>query len=326
MDLIDMHTHVVPQRFPDNPVPDEQRWPCMQCTSDSDATVMINGKSFRNVDHRSWDVVRRTEDMDTKGITRQVLSPMPELLSYWFEPALGLEMCRWMNQTIAEMVAAAPSRFSGLGIVPLQDPTLAARELQRIKADGFAGVEIGSNIAGTVLGDGRFEEFFAEAADLKLGVFVHALHPIGADRLQAMPDLIPFAAFPLDTALSAISLIRAGVPARHPELKLSFSHGGGAIVPLTHRLAQGWKLTNGFQGKVPKAPHEYARRFYYDSLVYEPTYLAHLANEFAPGQIFGGTDYPYPIMESDLEGFVTASQVQDVDSLRYGAATRFLNL
>lgn len=325
--LIDVHAHVVPQRFPDNPAPrTERRWPCMHCTSDTEAKVMIDGKPFREIDHRSWDVSRRLEDMDQAGVTRQALSPMPELLSYWFEPPAALEMCHWMNQTIADMVARRPDRFSGLGTVVLQDAELAAEQLVRLKSDGFAGVEIGSNVNGVTLGDQCFEPFFAAAAELDMAVFVHALHPVGAERLKASPDLIPFAAFPLDTALTAMSLIRAGVPERHPTLKLGFSHGGGAVVSLTHRLAQGWKLTEGFRGQLPKPPYAYASGFFYDNLVYDPGYQAYLANEFAPGQVFCGTDYPYAIMEGDPAGFIGAARINDRESLLHGAAQRFLRI
>ena len=327
MDLIDVHSHIVPERFPDNPSPaTNSRWPCMHARNTTDATVMIGDKPFREIDSRSWDVARRIQDMDHDRVTMQALSPMPELLSYWFTPSDGLEMARWMNHTIASMVSAAPTRFAGLGIVPLQDPALAAAELGRLQRDGFSGVEIGSNINGVVLGDKRFDEFYAEAQRLNLAIFVHALHPIGADRLQAFPDLVPFAAFPLDTALTAISLMRAGVPERYPKLRIGFSHGGGAIVPLTHRLAQGWKVTSGFGGAMPQPPTYYARRFFYDSLVYEPDYLRHLMHDFAPRQVFGGTDYPYAIMETHLHDFLTDAESADKVSLFNGAARRFLAL
>ena len=187
MDLIDVHSHIVPERFPDNPSPaTNSRWPCMHVRAPDDATVMIADKPFRVIDSRSWDVARRIADMDRDGVTMQALSPMPELLSYWFTPADGLEMSRWMNHSIAAMVAAAPARFAGLGTVPLQDPALAATELARLQRDGLRGVELGSNINGVVLGDRRFDEFYAEAQRLDLALFVHALHPIGADRLAGI--------------------------------------------------------------------------------------------------------------------------------------------
>ena len=327
MDLIDVHAHVVPHDFPGVPAGSgESRWPCMCHEANHQADVRIADRSFRKVDHRSWDPLVRIADMDQAGVARQALSPMPELLSYWFEPTVGLDMCRFMNGVLADMATNHPTRFSALGMVPLQDPALAARELSRLRDDGLAGVELGSNVNGDYLGDARFGEFFAEAARLDLAVFVHALHPAGADRLKGMADVIPFAAFPVDTALSAMSLIRAGVPARHPQLRLGFSHGGGAVIPLAHRLGKGAATTDGFGGVLSKSPARYAAEFYYDNLVYDAGYLAYLANHFAPGQVFCGTDYPYAIMEADPAGFLAGAALDDPDSVRFGAARRFLGL
>lgn len=325
MDIIDVHCHVVPESLPSAPAASpESRWPCVCHESNDRATVTVGKKPFREIDHRSWDVSVRLRDMDATSVIRQVLSPMPELLSYWFTPNNGREMCRWMNECIADMVAQRPDRFSGLGIVPLQDPALAAGELSAIADAGLAGVELGSNINGKFLGDTDFREFFAEAERLNLCIFVHAIHPIGADRLKQMPELVPFAAFPLDTALSAMSLIRAGIPERHPTLRLAFSHGGGAIIPLAHRLARGAEVTKHFGGDLTKSPTEYAAKFFYDSLVYDHDYLAFLANSFAPGQVFCGTDYPYPIMESDPAEFIATAALTNHESVRNGAALRFL--
>ncbi len=325
MDVIDVHAHVVPSDFPANPAPNnEARWPCMCHGDGNTAEVVISGRAFRAIDHRSWDAGKRIEDMDAAGVARQALSPMPELLSYWFEPSVGLEMCKWMNHTIATLMAERPDRFSGLAIVPLQDPTLAARYLTSVKSAGFSGVEIGSNINQVVLGAAQFDEFYAEAERLNLAIFVHALHPIGADRLSATPELVPFAAFPLDTALAVMSLIHAGVPERYPALRFGFSHGGGGVVPLAHRLGKGAEVTNGFGGRLTKAPIDYARAFFYDNLVYDPGYAAYLANEFAPGQVFCGTDYPYAIMEERPERFIAGCDLHDADAVRFGAATRFL--
>ncbi len=303
--LIDVHTHVVPDRFPDNPSPETNpRWPCLCLHGDERGVIEFAGKAFRELDRRSWSVTRRLEDMDRDGVAAQVLSPMPELLSYWFPAREGLELGRYVNHVIADMMARAPSRFYGLAMVPLQDVELAAGELAALKRAGFAGVEIGSNINGLFPGEQRFEAFYAEAERLDLAIFVHALHPIGVERLAAFPDLVPYAAFALDTGLAALTLIRAGIVERFPRLRFGFSHGGGAIVALAHRLGQGWRLSNGFDGALREMPATQARRFFYDSLVYDNTYLDHLCEQFAPGQVFAGSDYPYAIEQQQLGAFV----------------------
>ena len=327
MTLVDVHTHFVPSAFPSAPS-EESRWPCVCHAGDpsSHADVMIDGKVFRKIDSRSWEAERRLADMERSGVTRQVLSPMPELLSYWFKPQVGLAMCRHMNNEVADMVVSHPNHFSGMGIVPLQDPELAARELAAIKAAGLSAVEVGSNINGQYLGDARFAEFLAEAERCDLSVFVHALHPVGADRLQEFPDLVPFAGFPLDTALCAITLIRAGVLDRHPGLRIGFSHGGGAIVPLAHRLGKGADVTGNFDGQLSRTPIEYAREFYYDNLVYDPGYMAYLAESFAPGKVFSGTDYPYLIMDSNPGSAIEAAGLEADLAVRWQAAHTFLKI
>ena len=52
-------------------------------------------------------------------------------------------------------------------------------------------------------------------------------------------------------------------------------------------------LTGNFDGLLSRKPIEYAREFYYDNLVYDPGYMAYLAESFAPGRVFSGTGYPY---------------------------------
>lgn len=57
-------------------------------------------------------------------------------------------MCsRLLNDDLAKQVAAHPSKFVGLGTVPMQAPELAVEELKRLKADlKFPGIQIGSHI------------------------------------------------------------------------------------------------------------------------------------------------------------------------------------
>ena len=147
MALVDVHSHFVPRQFPKSDGL-EKRWPCMCHQDDGKADVIIEGRRFRSLDARSWDASVRIDDMGKAGVTRQVLSPMPELLSYWFNPQSARDLCRYMNDEIADMVAKHGGYFSGMGIVPLQDQALAASELAAIKAAGLVAVEVGSNVNG----------------------------------------------------------------------------------------------------------------------------------------------------------------------------------
>src|SRR6266481_5084456 len=151
---IDLHTHVVPHAIPGYAGRHcELRWPSIEAGTCGHRHVMIGGRNYRTIAESAWNITRRLTDMAAMEIQCQVLSPMPELLSYWFNAEDTLKLARHLNAFIGEMVIARPERFVGFGMVPLQDPDLAARELERLRADGLHGVEIGTNVNGKPIGD-----------------------------------------------------------------------------------------------------------------------------------------------------------------------------
>jgi aminocarboxymuconate-semialdehyde decarboxylase len=327
---IDIHTHIVPAEFPAYAGSHGgAHWPSMAAAHDCrHKCVMIDGRNFRTVGDACWDVGRRIEAMAEMSIARQVLSPMPELLSYWLPLDDALALTRHVNATIAAMVARAPDRFIGLGSVPLQDPEAAARELEQLMRAGFAGVELGSNVNGVALGDARFAPFFAAAEELGAAVFVHALHPSGRERIVGPPGLMTFIGFPLETAFAIASLITGRTLTRHPRLRLAFSHGGGAFAAILPRLAHGWKLKPELAALMGASPYEHARRLYYDTLVYDAPTLRHLIETFGATQLCLGTDFPFDIHERHPLEAVAALNLSEgeVRFLHHENAERFLGM
>jgi aminocarboxymuconate-semialdehyde decarboxylase len=325
---IDIHTHIVPAEFPAYAGKHGgQHWPQMAAAHDCrHKSVMIDGRNFRTVTDECWDVERRAEAMARMNIARQVLSPMPELLSYWLPLEDALPLTRHVNDTIAAMVARAPDKFIGLGGVPMQDPDVAARELEQLMRDGFRGVELGSNVNGAALGDPKFDVFFAAAEQLGAALFVHALHPSGKERIVGPPGLMAYIGFPLDTAYCIASLMTGGTLTRYPRLRLAFSHGGGAFASILPRLAQGWKIKPEFAERIGVSPFEHARKFYYDTLVYDPHTLRHLIDTFGMRQLCIGTDFPFDIHERAPVEAVAALKLSDGDVklLHHDNAMRFL--
>lgn len=325
--LIDVHCHISPTLFPDPPGPAASQWPCMRCIGCT-SMLHMGERPFRELDRRSWDPSARIEDMDRDGIDVQVLSPMPELLSYWLDSHSAGILCDHVNAEIAQMIASASQRFRGLGAICLQSPETAHAQLLRLKREfGLSGVEIGSNINGQMLGDASLEPLFAAAEDLDMAVFVHALHPVVSKAASVTPLFTAFAGFPLDVAMAIASIVIAGIPDRYPSLRLGFSHGGGAIGAIAGRLDTGWLHSDGFGGVAASRPSEQLRRLFFDSNVYDQAYLRYLSAEMAPGQIFLGTDYPYPIMQRAPSEFIASAGLSalEEEEMRWGAASRFLN-
>ncbi len=189
--MIDIHTHFVPEQLPALPArSSEPTWPSMCPGRDCHHRhVMVKGDVYRVVTDQCWSAPRRIEDMAAMGVTRQVLSPMPELLSYWMKAADAAVLHRDINEQMARLVQSHPDQFHALAAVPLQDVDAAITELTYAhQVLRFSGAEIGSNVNGRPIGAPEFRPFFEAAQRLGMAVFVHALRPPGKERLLGPPS------------------------------------------------------------------------------------------------------------------------------------------
>ncbi len=328
--VVDVHTHFVPEVFPDMGGPaGGDRWPRLQRLDAHTGQVMIAGRNFRTVTDDCWSAEQRLAVMAEDGVSRQAISPMPELLSYWADPLATRDFGRAINAGIAALVEAAPDRFSGLGMVPLQDPDLAARELGELKALGLAGVEVGSNVGGRSIGDPVFLPLFAEAAALDLAVFVHSFHPLGLDRLVGPAGLDNLVGFPLEQGFAIASLVTGGVLERYPGVRIACSHGGGGFSIVLPRLVHGWQGSEALRAALPRSPLDYARQLYYDTLVYDPRPIRYLRDLFGADRLLVGSDYPFAVAEKP-PGKALAALADlppaELEAIRTDNAARFLRL
>ena len=302
--LIDAHAHVIPGSF--GPAPhgcDPASWPSMEAVSTVETEggkLLVNGPMRFPAKAVWFDAERRLEASAASGVDAELLSPFPALLNYRVPAAAGRDLCRVINSYIAGLCAAFPGRFYGLGTVPLQDPDLAAAELAEVTAAGLAGVEIASNIAGLSLHDERFLGFFAEAERRRTAIFVHGM-PAPSDRLPGPAT----ATFGVGTegALAAAAIITGGVAEKYPRLKLAFSHAAGGFPLMMTRAQWFWGRTwneepppehrpEAAPWAAPHGPAELARRFYYDSLVFDRRAIRYLIDMLGAGRLLVGSDFP----------------------------------
>jgi len=293
--LVDAHAHLLPRDYPaDAP----ECFPQMEAIEDSTDRLLIFGPTRFRARDVFFTAEKRLAAQDAAGVDAEVLTPMPPLLRYDLPAGDGLALARHVNEATAQLCAVDPSRFIGLGMVPLQDPDLSAAELAAVRDLGLAGVEIASNVLGASIGDEKFLPFFTEAANLGVAIFVHAM-PAATDRLprQAMGTYV----VGLEGAMAAASLITGGTAAKCPDLRIAFSHAAGGFPLMLPRAQYFWGGTWNEEPKVPEravmpddgpSPVEYARRFYYDSLVFDRRALRFLVDYLGWDRLLIGSDFP----------------------------------
>ena len=199
-------------------------------------------------------------EQDRAGVDRLLLCPWVSLLRYNASPEDGLRSCRVYNEALAGLAADYPSRVRALGMVPLQEPQLAARELESLmKLPGLAGVEIAASVNGVYLGDDRFQPFWATAESLGALVFIHPTTrgfdaPVFNDYY-----LWNTVGNPLETTIAAGHMIMSGVMETYPNLKVLLAHGGGAILSLRGRLRHSHSFQPQARARLLESPEEFAQ-------------------------------------------------------------------
>ena len=242
-------------------------------------------------------VDRRLAAMDDAGVDMQLVSPSPSQYHYWADPALAAALFRIAHRGVADVVAQAPERLRGLGLVPLQHPDLLVEALDDALAHGHAGVEISSHAPGVELSDERLEPFWAHAAGTGAVVF---LHPFGC-TLDARLDryyLANTVGQPVENAVALSHLIFSGVLDRHPALRVVAAHGGGYLPTFLGRSDHAWLVRPEARG-CAEPPSRYLRRLWFDSLVHTPEALRGLVAAAGADRVLLGSDFPFDMGVTD---------------------------
>jgi len=216
-----------------------------------------------------------------------------------------------------------------LATLPLNDPTASIGELRRATEQlHFRGAMVFSNINGVALWDQRFWKFYETANELEAVLHIHPTNPVGVEAMMEY-WLMPLVGFLFDTTLAAAGLVFSGVAERFPRIRWVLSHLGGAIPYLAERLDRGYTAFSECRKNIAQPPSVYLKRFFYDTVNFDPDAIA-LSIAFAGVEhILAGSDYPHQIgsIEKMLES-IHALRISEEDRTRIlgGNAARLLGL
>jgi aminocarboxymuconate-semialdehyde decarboxylase len=91
-----------------------------------------------------------------------------------------------------------------------------------------------------------------------------------------------------------------GVPERYPRIRWVLSHLGGTIPYVAERLDRGWRAFGECRARIERPPSEYLRRFYFDTVNFDPRALRFAADFAGVSQLLAGSDYPHAIGSIEL--------------------------
>ncbi|WP_448808524.1 amidohydrolase family protein [Agromyces bauzanensis] len=281
---IDAHAHIIPRDFPAH-----DGFPRMEAIDHDTARTLLFGTTNFRAKDVFFDVERRIEAMDAAGVDEEIVSPMPPLLNYAVTPVLGISIARYVNDVVARYVRDGEGRIHGLGIVPMQDPQLATAELAHLPSLGLRGVEVASHVNGVPIGDARFTEFFQEVDRLGISVFVHTMPRM--DEVALPASLRASIGVGLEGARGATSLLFGGMADTCALEHVLFSHAAGGLPLMLARADYFW-AQQPEDARAAEPPSTVARRFFYDSMVFDPRGLRLIVDYLGSDRVVLGTDFP----------------------------------
>jgi aminocarboxymuconate-semialdehyde decarboxylase len=290
--VVDVHAHIVVPEITADGSPDEA-WRPRLFWREGRQVVELGGRPVTAVPREFARIEGIIETQERAGVGAIVLCPWVSLLRYDASADDGLRTCRIYNEALAGLVRRYRGRLGALGMVPLQDPELAARELEALAGLGLAGVEVAASVRGAYLGDDRFRPFWAAAEETGALVFVHPSTRGFGQAVFAEYFLWNSVGNPLETTIAAAHMIMAGVLEAHPRLKVLLAHGGGTILHLRGRLRHAQRVSPHARSRLRGSVEDSLRRFYFDTITHDERLLRDLVDYAGADHVLLGSDYPF---------------------------------
>ncbi|TKG93633.1 amidohydrolase [Puteibacter caeruleilacunae] len=210
----------------------------------------------------AWNGQKRIDKMDKAEIDIEVIQN-PIIYNKLDENTPDL--CRAVNNSLAQACNEFPERFKFLVSLPLNDMPETIKEIARAVDElGASGIVIPSNVNGLYLDNPQFIPFWEEVARRDLMVFIHPLYS-SFYKDDEGPTLL---AFPFDTTLSAVKLVLSGFFEKFKNVKIILSHMGGALPYMARRIDVPFEIPSflpGYSERLIKLPSEYMKNFYLDT-------------------------------------------------------------
>jgi gamma-resorcylate decarboxylase len=294
---------------------------------------------WQEVKSRVMDIQdRRLREMDGNGIELMLLSLNAPAVQAIPDTARAAEIARKANDYLAEQVRKRPDRFQGLAALAMQDPDIAARELERcVKELGLRGALVNgfSQIGdATVYYDlPQYRPFWATVERLGVPFYLHPRNPLPRDAkiYEGHGWLMgPIWAFGHETAVHALRLMGSGLFDAHPGLQIILGHLGENLPYAMWRVdnSNAW-IPNRHSYPAKKRLREYFSANFHitTSGNFHTPSLLNAMLEMGSDRIMFSTDWPFENVDHAAIWF-DACPISENDRIKIGRANarRLFNL
>jgi len=196
--------------------------------------------AFRQVTPDEW-----LEFMDDTGIERAVLYTTGGLaIGKIVNAEFSVDIAKAYNDWLYHTYLTKDRRFQGIGLIPMQVPEEAVKELRRMVEElGFAGAMMPSMGLKGHLADKEYWPIFAEASRMGCCLAVHG----GAHEGLGMDYLSPYAPInalghPFGQMIAFASIVFNAILDRFPRLRIGFMEAGVLwLMTCLERFDRGWE-------------------------------------------------------------------------------------
>jgi predicted TIM-barrel fold metal-dependent hydrolase len=242
---------------------------------------------------RNWTSATMLADMDANGVASVVVAT-PGPGAWYGNVDSARQISRLWNETTARLAQDHPGRVGFFALIAPPDVDGALKEIEYafdvLKADG---VGVYTSYGKHYLGDKAFAPIFAELNRRKAAVFVH---PLVADCCGSVVPGIPTNAYelPFDTTRTIASLLFSGTLTKSPDIRVIFSHGGGAMPMLARRIDELTKEAKALRENVPEGVSAALQRLYVDTAgAFSPAVMGAVMKTLPASHVLYGSDFPY---------------------------------
>jgi predicted TIM-barrel fold metal-dependent hydrolase len=296
-----------------------------------DSAGFVPGDYWKELSKRLLDIHEdRLREMDQNGMQMMILSLNAPAVQAIPDRNKANEIAMRANDFLAEQVAKRPDRFQAFAALPMPDPEMATKELERCMVhlnfkgalvNGFSQVDEPEKVV--YLDDKRYSDYWAMVENLDAPFYLHPRNPLASwgQIYEGHPWLMgPTWAFGQETAVHALRLMASGLFDKHPKLKIILGHLGEGL-PYSM-----WRIDN--RNAWVKVPKSYPAKRKLGEYFQENFWLTTSGNfrtqtlidamlEIGSDRILFSTDWPFENVDHASNWFNETS-ISEADRIKIG--------